>query len=134
MDSFNQKLTRKYKGKRVGTGPRVPAVYTTHELRYVWLSAVLHSRPQPHASHYNGSFRTKTLCELFRELFICVCVYGILVFIYIYVYLIFLPQNVKSRKNVFEKIGRIDKIIIIINIIYYITHTAVRKKVSPLYL
>lgn len=39
MDSFNQKLTRKYKGKRVGTGPG-PRVYTQAVL-HVGLSAAV---------------------------------------------------------------------------------------------
>lgn len=115
MDSFNQKLTRKYKEKRVGTGSCVPAV-NTRGLLYVWLSAVLQSRPQPHASHYNGSFRTETLCELFRESYVCVRNILVCIYIYIYTFLIFLPQNVKSRKNVLGQICRTNVMIIIINI------------------
>lgn len=40
MDSFNQKLTRKYKGKQVGTGTRART-----RNAYVWPPDVLRSKP-----------------------------------------------------------------------------------------
>lgn len=110
MDSFNQKLTRKYKEKRVGTGPcpvrartRGPPPLFTRVCRphaVVWpaaLSAHLIITVRLGPKRFEGYFENLDIIRL-----VCVCA-G------------FPPRNVKSHINASDQIRPTDNVIICVH-------------------